>query len=264
MMSRGGRQEEGYPRRELHRVHTSGTPLEHLCRNRRAKYIYHLSRQIGGDDVTALEMDIQQNPEMWANARRQSRENSIAAAHVALKHGHLTKGGLRAHTFMEKMLGSKLGADTVENMSSETFRIEAEVLRQEYTKTQAISWVMSDVENATPHINVTQELRTLKSKKFGMPDLEVQPLTSSTSTLRKSSEHSKQGNSVCRVLKRQPLASLTKSSNKTSEKDLRSRGRWAATLAALIVWKRCTKPEHEIDRISTWTYWSEMRRKTKD
>ena len=82
-------------------------------------------------------MDIQQNPEMWANARRQSRENSIAAAHVALKHGHLTKGGLRAHTFMEKMLGSKLGADTVENMSSETFRIEAEVLRQEYTKTQA-------------------------------------------------------------------------------------------------------------------------------
>lgn len=77
---------------------------------------------------------------------------------------------------MEKMLDSKLGADTVENMSSETVRIEAEILRQEYTKTQDIRWVMKDVENTTPHVidlYVTQELRTLQARKFGMPGLET-------------------------------------------------------------------------------------------
>ena len=62
-----------------------------------------------------------------------------------------------------------------------------------------------------------------------------------------------------------PIGDIIQTMTKTSETDPRSRGRLAATLAALIVRKRRTQPEHEIDRLSTWIYfWSEMRRKTKD
>ena len=90
------------------------------------------ARQLEGEDATRLELDMCQNPMMWANARKQKREDVAAANLAAAKDGHLTENDSSGDGMMESMLTGTYQAAAVAKMDSQTFREEAELLEKEY------------------------------------------------------------------------------------------------------------------------------------
>ena len=69
-----------------------------------SKALSVLSRQLEGEDATCLELDMRQIPTMWANARKQRREDAEAANLAAAKNGHLTENDSSGDAMMESMI----------------------------------------------------------------------------------------------------------------------------------------------------------------